>query len=674
MIGGATRGRGGRGLAIHLADSRQSGRRNDATLPGASRGLVSDGIEAQIAELTAVVAHSRGARPLYHAHADPPEGRDWDDAAWDRYWDAFEHEFGLTKQPFAEAHHFKRDGDAGRWHRHRVYSLVKPSGACIRMDHDHARREKLHRMVELEDGQAITAGAHNKAVVAALEREGRHDLAAKLVEAGITEGPRPRAGLTPEERAQQVRTDVRKEDVRAAAWRAWQMSDSGPAFAAALEAEGFRAAMGDEVPVLVDRTGNTHPLARAVAAGAKAEGAKVMHGDVHARLKGVALARAPDIDFAAADFTLEDMPAPPETRPEIISGGRPEERLAVDPSVLDDHQEPTATTEEHHAEPAAPAEPAAADAAQAGTDAGTDKDPGRRRDLQGGARGPREHGHHHRPVDGRARGRPDAPRSHPGDAGAGRPRAKAAMGRAGIHRCQAVRLNAKIWARPSGWLTVLCAKASTRPVAEDVRKYVAGLKRELARLDSIIRKPAPSWRTYHNAPDRLEAVRRESEWMDRLHDLLQPPEEEEFGWFGLKRIIRNIKIRHAQEQLSVAVETKTKIEEAATKAFQKEEAAHAVAVHVASSDHSKISRVVGAVDDGLPRTTLAIKAGLGFDEVLAAAGRDVEEEAGRRKIEQEIAEKLRRELELAAMAERAKRPVPERTPANEPGWEPPKPW
>lgn len=162
--------------------------------------------------------------------------------------------------------------------------------------------------------------------------------------------------------------------------------------------------------------------------------------------------------------------------------------------------------------------------------------------------------------------------------------------------------------------------------------------------------------------------------MDRLHDLLQPPEEEEFGWFGLKRIIRNIKIRHAQEQLSVAVETKTKIEEAATKAFQKEEAAHAVAVHVASSDHSKISRVVGAVDDGLPRTTLAIKAGLGFDEVLAAAGRDVEEEAGRRKIEQEIAEKLRRELELAAMAERAKRPVPERTPANEPGWEPPKPW
>lgn len=261
MIGGATRGSGGRALGRHLADTRQQ-----MVRPGTSRGLVADNIAGQIAELGDVVAHARTRQPLYHVHADPPPGAAWTEAQWARYWAQFEREFGLETQPFAEAIHTK----AGREHRHRVYSRVRPDGTAIRLDHDFARREKVNRITEHDEGLPLIAGKHSRAVAAALEREGRHDVAAAMKAAGLLDSVRPVAPTTPRERAQAERTAVPVAHVRAAAWTAYQSPD----IEASLARHGLRLAAGDDGPVIVDGTGNAHSWSRAVGAGAKAAGAK----------------------------------------------------------------------------------------------------------------------------------------------------------------------------------------------------------------------------------------------------------------------------------------------------------------------------------------------------------------------------------------------------------------
>lgn len=172
MIAGATRGAGSGALGRHVA-SLSGGQ---VARAGASRGLVSDGILDQVAELTDLSGHSRAARPIYHVHADPPENMPLNAAGWDRYWNRFEAELGLRRQPFAEQIHVK----GGREHRHREYSLVRPDGTTMPLPHDHARREKVGRITEFEEGHALTPGAHNRAVLAALDRDGRDDVAAAM--------------------------------------------------------------------------------------------------------------------------------------------------------------------------------------------------------------------------------------------------------------------------------------------------------------------------------------------------------------------------------------------------------------------------------------------------------------------------------------------------------------
>ena len=283
MIGGATRGSGGSRLGEHLADAKGL---NEATWTGSARGLVSEGIVERIAELTDIGSHARSRTPLYHVHADPDMA--WSDEWWRRYWDRVETEFGLTRQPYAEAVHVK----AGRQHRHRVYSRVTVDGTCLRLDHDYARREKVNRLVELETGAALTPGRHNRAVVAALDAEGRSAEADALRSAGLDTIERPAARTTPRERAQAERTGIDPNKVGAAVLAAWRASDTGGAFLAALADQGLLLAQGDKVPVVIDECAGIHPLARLLAKTAKAEGsAPIRTGNVAARLKDVSLDR-----------------------------------------------------------------------------------------------------------------------------------------------------------------------------------------------------------------------------------------------------------------------------------------------------------------------------------------------------------------------------------------------
>ena len=78
-------------------------------------------------------------------------------------------------------------------------------------------------------------------------------------------------------------------DVEAAALAAWRVSDNGGSFVASLAEHGLMLVQGDDVPVLVDRTGNIHPLAPRLGKASKETGARISAAAVRERLAGVEL-------------------------------------------------------------------------------------------------------------------------------------------------------------------------------------------------------------------------------------------------------------------------------------------------------------------------------------------------------------------------------------------------
>ena len=331
MLSGATRGRGGPALARHLADVK---RQNDVTRPGSSRGLVTAGIADQVREITDMAAHARSRRPLYHVHADP--ARQWSEDKWAAYWNDIETEFRIGVAAYAEAIHEK----AGRQHRHRVYSLVQADGTCIRLDHDYARREKIGRLAEVTTGETLTRGRHNKAVLHALDAAG-HEAAGTLRDAGLDLGDRP-AAPSPKARMQEARTGVSRAGVALDTLAAWRMSDSGPAFLAAMRERALPLATGDDGPVIVDSSGSAHGLRRTLAAAAKAQGAdRITAAHVRARLAGVALPTLDDARQARRDAPAPAYPVQPPPAAVPAAEPTPLQRDSIHPGTQPPAQEPT---------------------------------------------------------------------------------------------------------------------------------------------------------------------------------------------------------------------------------------------------------------------------------------------------------------------------------------------
>lgn len=275
-LSGAKSGAGGDALARHLSKADVG----EESRPGESRGLFSESTYSRVMEISAIASKGRSRRPLYHVHVDPKHP--WPEDQWAAHWRRFEVEFSLQHQPFVEAVHVKN----GREHRHRVYSLVRPDGTTIRVSHDYARREKLARVSEVEFGEEILAGRHNRAAMHALEAEGRHDVVLLMREAGLDTMLRPQAGLTPAERHQQQRTGRRFADVRSDLGECWRAGQCGASFKAALEAMGYRLAQGSRSYVVVDKGGHPYSLRRCLQ-HAEAGCTGVNEAAVGARLTGL---------------------------------------------------------------------------------------------------------------------------------------------------------------------------------------------------------------------------------------------------------------------------------------------------------------------------------------------------------------------------------------------------
>ena len=289
MISGAMRGKGeGDALARHLMKPE-----NDEVVVIPTRGLGSPDVRGQIRELVAMSLWGRTDQPIYHLHVDPEDGIADNARARARWWSLFEKEFGLTQQPYCGVEHFKKD----RRHEHRVYSLVRPSGAVVDLKHDFARREKISRIVEFEFGQPAVPSKHARLIEATLRREGRTDVADWLLASGTLDVGRPVARLSPQERLIEERTWVSLDDLRAAALAAWRESETGEGFLEALRLRGLDLREGRSGPVVVDGTGTAHLATRLVGAAARREdGSRIPAGDVKARLAGLTLAAHGETD------------------------------------------------------------------------------------------------------------------------------------------------------------------------------------------------------------------------------------------------------------------------------------------------------------------------------------------------------------------------------------------
>ncbi|WP_009866807.1 hypothetical protein [Methylorubrum populi] len=282
MISGAERGRGGDALARHLLKPE-----NDEVLVLTPRGLGSPDLIGQVRELVALSLGGRTDRPVYHVHCDPDPAIADNDGARARFWALFEAEFNLASQPYCGAAHVKH----GRRHEHRVYSLVRPSGAVVDVGYDYLRRERCARVVEYEHGMPVpTPSKHSRAIVRALREQGRDDVAAWMEASGTTTAARPVARLSPQERLIQERTGVDLDGLRAAALAAWRESADGPGFIEALRARGLALRQGRSGPVVVDGTGTAHLATRLVGAAARrADGTRIPAAAVRERLAGLTL-------------------------------------------------------------------------------------------------------------------------------------------------------------------------------------------------------------------------------------------------------------------------------------------------------------------------------------------------------------------------------------------------
>jgi hypothetical protein len=250
VIKGNPRGSPG-GLADHLKRTDTNERMEVKEL----RGVVAQDLDGALREMDAHGAALRTTRTLYHASINTRADERLTDEQRSHAIDQLEAKLDLTGQARAVVVHETE----GREHCHVVWARTDLDHMrAIRCDHNYRKHEEVARALEQEFGHARVQGAHVGREGA--ERPQRTPSHAEMQQA-------ERTGLTPAEAKEQI-TAI------------WQRTDSGKAFAAALEESGWTLARGDKRDfVVLDPHGETHSLARRVD-GAKAKDVRERMADL----------------------------------------------------------------------------------------------------------------------------------------------------------------------------------------------------------------------------------------------------------------------------------------------------------------------------------------------------------------------------------------------------------
>ena len=247
-------------FARHLLNARDNERVRVVELTG----FAHDSVEDAFRDMEAIARGTRCKNFFYHADLNPRENEHLTEAQWGQAVDTLERHLGLDGQARLVIEHEKQ----GRIHRHVVWSRIDIDAMTARPDsltyqkHESAARE-IERECELEP------------VASVLVKD--------------REGPRPERRAKDWEGFRGVQTGLDPREVERQVTALWQASDSGAAFRAALEENGYILCRGDRRDfVIVDPAGDDHSLARRIAG--------VRAADVRGRMKEIDLGALPSVE------------------------------------------------------------------------------------------------------------------------------------------------------------------------------------------------------------------------------------------------------------------------------------------------------------------------------------------------------------------------------------------
>ena len=166
---------GHKDLAAHLSKLRdEDGSSQTVTIIGSRNLLGVSTLEAALNDMEIMSwASSKTRKDLYHVSMSPSD--ELTPAQWEEAWNRYDEEFRLGDYPYVEVQHEKR----GRCHRHRVYERVDTeTQRAIRLSFTKIRNEKVCRELEYVFGHPLVVGAHNKAIMTQLTKQGKDNVVA----------------------------------------------------------------------------------------------------------------------------------------------------------------------------------------------------------------------------------------------------------------------------------------------------------------------------------------------------------------------------------------------------------------------------------------------------------------------------------------------------------------
>ncbi len=273
---------------------------------------------------------TKGRLGLYHANIDPDAKYTMTPEQWTRAVEVLEEELGLTGQPRAVVLHEKH----GREHIHVVWQRTQIDSMTLCSDsYNYVAHERASLRLEREFGHEHVAGKH-----------------AKRDRAAQPEFPRAEANHAEWQQGERRGYDPR--DRKAEITALFTASDSGTAFAAALDDAGFVLARGDRRDfVIVDADGDIHSLRRQIAGVTAKDLRAFMAEVVTTALPSAAEAQAMQVDRAAEIPTAPEIAQQSDAEVQRRADAEANARIeALREAFGADHREALATLEQRHGE------------------------------------------------------------------------------------------------------------------------------------------------------------------------------------------------------------------------------------------------------------------------------------------------------------------------------------
>ena len=205
-------------------------------------GFAEDNIVDAFRTVQGIAAGTRCEQPFFHCQVRTPAGESLTREQWERVADRIEKKLGLTDQPRAIAFHLKD----GHEHMHVAWSRIDEETLKAKpLPFFKLRLKEVCRELEIELGLTQVRNEREPGELKAPTRE-EYEQASRL-------GVHPKA----------IRTDIRE---------AWERSDNGQAFVAALADRGLVLARGERRDyVVIDQEGGLHALGKRILGSSAAQ-------------------------------------------------------------------------------------------------------------------------------------------------------------------------------------------------------------------------------------------------------------------------------------------------------------------------------------------------------------------------------------------------------------------